>query len=102
MSRFSGKCDFCDEIEIHGLDRVLNAKVYVGDCDKPLKLNSLADCIPYYPYVVVASFDLGGCLEFYLTSKSWVDMQEERYGYFACYDSYRKILLKEIEKYKKK
>ena len=102
MSRFSGKCDFYDEIEIHGLDRILSAKVYVGDCTKPLKLKCLADCVPYYPYVVVSSFDLGGCMELHLTSKSWVDIQEERYGHFACYDNYRKILIEEIEKYKKK
>lgn len=31
MSRFSGKCDLCDEIEIFGLERILNSDVYVGD-----------------------------------------------------------------------
>lgn len=55
MSRFSGKCDFCDEIEIVGLDKILNAEVYVGDNKEPLKLNCLADCIPYYPYAISVS-----------------------------------------------
>lgn len=38
MSRFSGKCDFCDEIETVGLDKILNAEVYVGDSKEPLNL----------------------------------------------------------------
>lgn len=38
MSRFSGKCDFCDEIEIFGLDHILNSDVYVGDSKQPLRL----------------------------------------------------------------
>lgn len=52
MSKFSGKCDFCDDIEIFGLDRILKSKVYLHGCDEPLKLTCLEDCIPYYPYIV--------------------------------------------------
>ena len=42
MSRFSGKCDFFDEIEIFGLEHILNSEVYVGDSKEPLKLTCLA------------------------------------------------------------
>ena len=52
MSRFSGKCDFHDEIVIMGLEHILNSEVYVGNSSEPLKLTCLADCVPYYPYVV--------------------------------------------------
>lgn len=99
MSRFSGKCDFCDQIEIFGLDMILKSKVYVGNSDIPLELKSLEDCIPYYPYVVSASFtdkEIGGVI--YLTAKSWVDIEEERYGYMRMHDYYRNELKKVIEK----
>ena len=100
MSRFSGKCDFCDEIEIFGLDYILGSDVYVGDSDEPLKLTCLADCIPYYPYIItVAVHDNAkgkGCIE--LTKKSWVDIEEERYGHHAIHDMYRKFLQEEMER----
>ena len=102
MSEFSGKCDFCDEIEIFGLDRILAGKVYVGSTKTPLKLTCLADCIPYYPYVVVSSCDLNDNITIWLTPKSWVDIEEDRYGHFACHDGYRKKLQKEIEKINRK
>lgn len=97
MSRFSGKCDFYDEIEIFGLDKILKSEVYVGDSDEPLKLNCLADCVPYYPYVVVTSATSGDRATIRLTSKSWVDIEEDRYGHFASHDYYRKILQEEIK-----
>lgn len=102
MSEFSGKCDFCDEIEIYGLDRILNSKIYIEGREKPLKLTCLADCVPYYPYVVVASCDLNFNLTIWLTSKSWVDIEEDRYGHFGCHDSYRQKLKEEIERINKK
>lgn len=98
MSRFSGKCDFCDEIEIFGLDHILNCRVYVGDSDIPLRLTCLKDCIPYYPYVITMSGmnmkDKVG--EIHLTPKSWVDIEEERYGHLAMHDVFRAALEKEI------
>lgn len=97
MSRFSGKCDFCDEIEIYGLDKILQSEIYVGDSDEPLKLTCLADCIPYYPYVVVVASHNADRSIIRLTSKSWVDIEEDRYGYFASHDYYRKILQEEMQ-----
>lgn len=99
MSRFSGKCDFCDEIEIFGLDHILNSDVYVGDSKQPLRLASLRDCVPYFPYVVSMAHHNQEKNRGYirLTSKSWVDIEEERYGHFKTLDYYRERLEKELE-----
>ena len=97
MSMFSGKCDFYDEIAIFGLNQILKSKVYVGDSKEPLKLNSLRDCIPYYPYVVVASFTTNGSGTIILTSKSWVDIEAEKYGEMDIHKYYREMLEEEIK-----
>ena len=102
MSRFSGKCDFYDEICIFGIDVVLKAKIYIGDSEEPLVLNSLADCIPYYPYITSASYynSISGERIIYLSDKSWVEIEEKKYGHHRMYDYYREELVKEIEKAK--
>lgn len=104
MSRFSGKCDFYDTIEIHGIDHVLNCNVYVGNSDTPLNLHSIADCVQYFPYVVTtAGFDnvnKRGMIR--LTGRSWVDIEEERYGHMKIHQHYRDALAKELERYKTK
>ena len=38
MSKFSGKCDFCDTIEICGLEKILNSKIYLGKSEIPLEI----------------------------------------------------------------
>lgn len=98
MSRFSGKCDFFDKIEIFGLENILKSKVYIGSEKEPLVLKNRKDCIPYYPYVIVSSFSTNGIGTFRLTSKSWVDIEEERYGHMSIHDYYRSELKKEMEK----
>lgn len=98
MSKFSGKCDFYDEIQIFGLDYVLNATIYIKGQVEPLNLNSLKDCVPYFPYIVtMASYNQNPIL--HLSSKSWVDIEEERYGHMRMHDLYREFLKEEIEKY---
>lgn len=100
MSRFSGKCDFYDEIEISGLECILNSKVYVGNSSEPLKLTCLADCVPYYPYIIsVAHFDSERkCAYIRLTDKPWPDIEEERYGNrLRMHDYYRQALQDELE-----
>lgn len=99
MSKFSGRCDFCDEIELVGLDKILKSKVYIGDSDEPLKLTCLKDCIPYYPYVISMSYTQNGIGTIRLTSKSWVDIEQRRYGHSKIHDYYRNLLQEEIEKY---
>lgn len=100
MSRFSGKCDFCDEIEIWGLEHILNSDVYIGRSTEPLRLTCLADCVPYYPYVVSAAAHdhVKNRGMIHLTGKSWVDIEEERYGHFRIHDYYRQALQEELDK----
>lgn len=99
MSRFSGKCDFCDVIEIMGLEHVLKCEIYVGD--ELVELKSLRDCIPLYPHIVTSSYtdrkNMTGVIR--LSSRSWVDLEEERYGHGSWHDWYRNELKKEMEKY---
>ena len=99
MSKFSGKFDFCDEISILGLDAVLRSEVYVGESPEPLRLTCLADCVPYYPYVpsVVAYNSVTGRGFIRLTEKSWVDIEEERYGHSSWHDYCREELKKAIK-----
>ena len=103
MSRYSGVCDFYDHLEIFGLSSVLNSKVYVGKSKEPLRLTCLKDCIPYYPYVIsVSAWDKesdSGYIR--LTEKSWLDIEEERYGHTRMHDVFREELKKEIERYEK-
>lgn len=98
MSRFSGKCDFCDEIEIFGLEHILNSEVYVGDSEEPLKLTCLADCVPYFPHIVCLSHHdtKKNCGHIRLTDKSWVDIEAERYGEHQIHEYYREGLRKEL------
>lgn len=97
MSRFSGKCDFCDLIDIFGLDKILNSIIYVGD--KRVELKSRRDCIPYYPHIErMGGWDAKeGRGVFFLTDRSWVDIEEERYGHMKIHDYYREALRKEME-----
>lgn len=99
MSRFSGKCDFCDVIEICGLDFILNCEVFVGT--ERIELKTLKDCVPYYPHIVMSSYtDHKRCTGVILLSeRSWVDMEEERYGHGSWHDWYRAELRREIEKW---
>lgn len=98
MSRFSGKCDFCDEIEIFGLEHILNSEVYVGDSEEPLKLTCLADCVPYFPHIVCLSHHdtKKNCGHIWLTDKSWVDIEAERYGEHQMHEYYRDELRREL------
>jgi len=97
LSKFSGKCDFYDEIEIFGLENILNSKIYIGDSKEPLKLTCRKDCIPYYPYVVTASAKTNGVGTIFLTEKSWVDIEAERYGGYPFHNHDRELLKKELE-----
>lgn len=98
MSKFSGKYDFYDEIEMFGLDYILGATIYINGKDEPLNLTCQKDCVPYYPYIVsMALYNKNPVL--HLTSKSWVDIEEEIYGHMKMHDIYREMLREEMEKY---
>ena len=96
MSKFSGKCDFYDIIEMYGLDRILAARVCKANTYEDLQLNCRADCVPYYPYIVMySSHNTEGKDFFCLSEKSWIDME------IGSYEAYKELLRKEIEKYEK-
>ena len=101
MSRFSGKCDFYDEIEIFGLDRVLTANIFIGENNCPISITCYEDCIPYFPHIITMSLydKTAGRYIIRLSEKSWVDIEEGRYGKMPIHDYYRKLLQEEKEKY---
>ena len=96
MSKFSGKCDFYDHIAmIHDFDeeKLKNVKIYIGDTNTPLVWNKTADLIPYYPHLISV-----GCGDMLcLSSRSWVDIEEERLLEF-----YLKIVLRYYNRCKRK
>lgn len=55
MSKFSGKCDFYDHIEIFGVDDTLSSDIYIGRNIIPLRFETEKDLIPYYPYLIAMS-----------------------------------------------
>lgn len=97
MSRFSGKCDLYDMIEICGgyekfAERYPN--IFIGDLMHKLSHNSLSDLAPYYAYIDT----LSGGGRMILSHKSWVDIEEERYGKMQMHEIYRNNLHEEIKK----
>lgn len=97
MSRYCGKFDFCDEVELAGIDRILQSDVYCGE--KKLDLRSLEDCIPYYPHIIVFSCwdNISRKSVIKLSERSWVDIEEEWHGHMPIHDYYRQELQKELE-----
>lgn len=55
MSKFSGKCDFYDHIEIFGVDNTLSSDIYIGRNIIPFRFETEKDLIPYYPYLIAMS-----------------------------------------------
>lgn len=102
MSKFSGKNDFYDTVEIFGIDYILNCKVFVGKKKEPEFLLVPIDCVPLYPHIVTAAiYDRANETGYIrLSEKSWVDMEEERCGKMKEYEIYRRALQEELEKAK--
>ncbi len=110
MSIYSGKYDFADYVDGHGIEAVKEAKIYVGfDYDeksmeiipkKELKIESIRDCIPYYPHIIAVQLGREGRDVLYLTEKSYIDIQEEC-GRFSkeTIDYYRNELAREMAKF---
>lgn len=124
MSRFSGKCDFYDHLfmttenEEDAFEKFRGTKLYkmkpsaecvpvkaISDFPRnwiPIQYGSLKDLIPYYPYIISTSFCDNADSDnstIILSSKSWVDIEEMRYGHWNIHDYYRDALRKEMERY---
>lgn len=80
MSRYSGKCDFCDTVEMYGADKLLDKyQVYAsGNNLVPLKIESEKDLVVYYPYIVTmmgSDKKTGGYI--HLSSIPYIDQEEQ-------------------------
>lgn len=110
MSQFSGKCDFYDNLIIHGdgniekgFEYFKDSHIYIEDMEHPLIFHSLAELVPYFPYVVtIGAFDNtnGANTTVVLTKESWVEMHKDTMCPGA-YKYYTDNLKKEMQKYKK-
>lgn len=112
MSQFSGKCDLYDCLNIMGkgdinlgFEKIKKGKIYVGyenfNQNNKLKLETLKDIIPYYPYIeIISAWDnINETGTIILSDKSWVDIEAKKYGELSMHKYYRKILKQEIENY---
>lgn len=88
ISRYSGKCDLFDSIEIHdGLDNLIyNSKVYIYEKqpdgtykDKLLHFEKESDVVPYYAHIIGMAYHNNAENKhiIHLSSKSYPDSHEE-------------------------
>lgn len=102
MSKFSGKCDFADSLEInkYTLEELQNnVLIYIGNNPEPLHIEKMSDLIPYYPYLIGMAYhdnkERKAIIN--LSSESWVD-REERYRL----ETYLKYILRIYNRCKRK
>lgn len=97
MSRFSGKCDFADYIEIHGIDKVMQSDVFIGNNLVPLRIETKKDLVPYYPMLVSVCASENGVGMIRLTEESYIDTLDNQYKRFFLENA-----IKDYKRYKKK
>lgn len=82
MSRYSGKCDCFDSLiainQYTEEELKNNVKIFIGSDEEPLKIESYKSLIPYYPYLIVASYHNGKdrTAIINLSNESFVDREE--------------------------
>lgn len=99
MSKWSGKCDFCDTLEIYGVtqesfeDFKNSTKLYIWDNDteKEVVLSEYSDLIPYFTHLVSTMYCSDGVRIIHLTSKSWLETDN------YCPSEYRLEMMHEFE-----
>lgn len=101
MSRYSGKCDLFDVLEIHNytLEELQdNVKIYVGNSKEPLHIEKMSDLIPYYPHIIWSAYynNVERKSVMHITSESYVDREEREHLEF-----YLKQLIKIYNRCKK-
>jgi len=102
MSRFSGKCDCYDSlvcISRYTEDELINnVKIYVGNEEEPLHIESYKDLIPYYPYIIGSACynNVERKAVIHLSSESFVDREEREF-----LESYFKDVLREYNRCKR-
>ena len=94
MSKFSGKCDLADSLEIHNytLEELQdNVLIYVGENTEPLHIEKMSDLIPFYPYIIGSSYHNNKERKavIHLSSESYVDREEREILEFRLKDLLR-------------
>lgn len=100
MSQFSGKCDLCDWFDGKQEEDLKNYKIYAAGNIVPLKIETIKDLVPYYPYIVACAGWSDGRGVIRLSSSSFVDREEEEALTFALKSLlryYRRCKRKHIE-----
>ena len=80
MSRWSGKCDFCDDcVMIHNPQEIIEkSKIYLGDARVMIKEEK--DLIPYYTHLVAsASYDKEKGNVIHLSRDSFINSEEREH-----------------------
>ena len=99
MSKFSGKCDLYDCIEIQGgFDefKKVYKELYVGN--QKLEYETELDLAPFYGHIPIHSYVFNGEGYMKLSEDSWIDKREKEFGYHPSNDIYRNALAEEIKK----
>lgn len=91
MSRYSGKCDIYDELSIHGIidksdkfvddavDRLKKWDLRLGFRGIQIKIKTVKDIVPYFPFVIGTSSTLNGHLFATIGTRSYVDEAAHRH-----------------------
>ena len=88
MSQFSGKCDFCDTLWIHGKDEkgieefLKNTVIKVRTKDgraHTCRVNTIKDAIKYLPYTTTIAFFSQGRGVIILSGTSYIDEEEQEH-----------------------
>lgn len=101
MSKWSGKYDFCDHLEMVGAKENFEkfkekTKLYIympegrGYCKKEIKFSVYEDLIPYFTHIICVSISNNGINEITLSSKSWLETDN------YCPTVYRLDMMKEF------
>ena len=103
MSIYSGRCDCFDSLiainQYTEEELKNNVKIFIGSDEEPLKVESYKSLIPYYPYLIVASYHNGKdrTAIINLSNESFVDREERE-----RLDFYLKQLIKIYNRCKRK
>ena len=76
MSKYSGKSDLFDSLHTDDYSKL---KIFAHSNDiVPLRIDSYKEVVPYFPYLVsISCVNADGYKTIYLSSKSFVDIEEE-------------------------
>ena len=90
MSKWTGKYDFCDYLEMqdaaHNFENFKSTtKLYIWAVNKSdwskkeIQFTEYVDLIPYFTHIVSVSICNNGIKNVILSSKSWLEREEEKY-----------------------